>query len=242
VFSQIIGQYRRPRQNQQRQYPVQPPRVQRRREDTHLEATRQGKTLVLAISNYSDQGRYKSIFTSFSLPRGHASVGHLYRTRRSAILPRPSQTRGQVKITLAARIITTYQQNNMQHLPRIYRLANRPDPTYEAWVTNSWCISSVYFEHREDLSIECRACYLNLLPCDQELYRGVSRHYLNFGSLDRVEECATCNTRIGVARPLNSCEICPLIQAQFLTYLHEEGESPWEDPEPTIVGINTIRL
>jgi len=171
-----------------------------------------------------------------------ASVGHLYRTRRSAILPRPSQTRGQVKITLAARINITYQRNNMQHLPRIYRLANRPDPTYEAWVTNSWCISSVYFEHREDLSIACRACYLNLLPCDQELYRGVSRHYLNFGSLDRVEECATCNTRIGVARPLNSCEICPLIQARFLTYLHEEGESPWEDPEPTIVGINTIRL
>jgi len=130
----------------------------------------------------------------------------------------------------------------MQYLPRIYRLTGRPDPTYEAWVTNSWCISSVFFEHREDESIECRACYLNLPRGDQELYRGISRHYLNFGNLDRVEECSTCNSRIAVARPLTSCEICPVIRARFLIYLREEGERPWEDPESTIVGINTIRL
>jgi len=130
----------------------------------------------------------------------------------------------------------------MQYLPRIYRLAGRPDPTYEAWVRSSCCVSSIFFEHREDKSIECRACYLNLPRSNQELYRAVSRHYINFGTLDRVEECSTCNSRIGVTRPINSCGICPVIRARFLTYLHEEEERPWEDPESTIVGINTIRL
>jgi len=116
------------------------------------------------------------------------------------------------------------------------------DLVFLTWEYSARCVISLFYKHSEDGSILCPECYHFQAPSDKHRYRGVFRHYIHFGSPARWEECDACCVLIATPRVLPSCDTCLQVKSDFLEYIFQRGDDPWNAPESTIVGVDTIHL
>jgi len=123
--------------------------------------------------------------------------------------------------------------------PNFFSLSNI---LYLTWVDSARCVLALFFEHKDNKSIECPECYSAKLGTDKVNYSGVLRHYIHFGNIPRYERCVSCNVIVAASHDILDCDTCSDHRADFLRYLSAHGLSPWTEPEATIVGISTTHL
>lgn len=83
----------------------------------------------------------------------------------------------------------------------------------------------------------CIKCYSRARLETRLSYTLGSKHFINVGDTWRAEKCVACQIQFSAPRPLDDCDACPESFANVLEYIHEVGDTPYDDPEPTIITI-----
>lgn len=116
--------------------------------------------------------------------------------------------------------------------------------TYANWVSLAHCSIARFYRHRQTRAILCQDCYVDESHLTRGAYERVLRHYIYIGSSDNIIECTLCYASLIVSRPIStgSCAICPVVLDNFLDYILEEGDEPYNSEEPTIIAIEEVRV
>lgn len=117
---------------------------------------------------------------------------------------------------------------------------------YTEWADTGTCVKAVYFRDRFSGTKLCRECYIyeasdDLTRDRVEDYELVTRHCLKFGTGPYYEECGHCSVILGDEQTFLNCETCEGTYFDFLDHILDTGETPFLDPEPTIIALSQIR-
>lgn len=119
---------------------------------------------------------------------------------------------------------------------------SQPELPYSRWLDTAICCKSNLFSHRETKHYLCIECYADKTPSERYEYDFVSRHYINLGSLNCLEECDYCSVVIPRIGTTVACAVCPLVLRDFIEYLQTSQEAPYASHQPTILAIEQIRI
>ena len=122
------------------------------------------------------------------------------------------------------------------------RTPSLPATRLTLWLASALCITVNFYRHRLNEAKICRECYLGKSSRAQSFYDAYSRHYILLGDREAYEECARCDVILFEERAISQCEVCPETLAQFVQHLNSTGETPYDDPEPTMLMISQTRL
>lgn len=117
---------------------------------------------------------------------------------------------------------------------------------YTEWADTATCVKATYFRDRTSGSKLCCECYTDEASSDETRdrvadYEVVIRHGMKIGFGPYYEECGNCYVVLGNEQTIADCETCESIYFNFLDHILETGDTPFNDPEPTIITISQIR-
>lgn len=117
-------------------------------------------------------------------------------------------------------------------------------PPITAWAATARCTVAIFHQHSVTHTELCNDCFAALNSRRQRLYSHVTRHYITFGGDSRLEKCSSCHRVLAntVSVRDSTCGICPRVAAGFLSYIVRNGETPYNEAEPTLVTISQVRI
>lgn len=116
------------------------------------------------------------------------------------------------------------------------------------WGWNAQCMIHSYYtrDHSgKPATPLCVECYDDLGPDTQRQYIHCIRHGI-YVVEDEVPitsylECSSCYVILSEFRLVTICNDCSDIFDQFLEYLEESGEHPFNNSEPTLIAVSQVR-
>lgn len=120
-----------------------------------------------------------------------------------------------------------------------------PDLTpMTAWAATARCTVAILRQHLNTRIEICDDCFSTLGSRQQRLYSHITRHYITFGGDSRLERCSFCFKILANTVPVrdSTCGICPRATAGFLSYITRNGDTPYNEAEPTLVTISQVRM
>lgn len=107
------------------------------------------------------------------------------------------------------------------------------------WLASSQCVTVLCYREPGNSTFLCSGCYHCRESQHQSQFNRVWRHYVYIGILENLpEECRECRTTIGLPRPYRQCPSCTDAINNFVLYLLESGDTPYDDEGPTFLMIS----
>ncbi|KYN19741.1 hypothetical protein ALC57_07923 [Trachymyrmex cornetzi] len=121
---------------------------------------------------------------------------------------------------------------------------NRHNQTlpYQQWLDSVSGCRATFYRHRINNLDICSECFRARSRYDQVHYDIVIRHYLIYGGIGYLTECALCEVVTVDFHPLATCVVCLRAHNDFVEYLRLSNDRPYHSSESTIVCITQARI
>jgi len=124
-----------------------------------------------------------------------------------------------------------------------YRLEPRtpsPEIPFQNWIDTAICCRTLCYSHRVEEYIICNECFA-ARPVDcRGQYDSLERHFVHFGIPEELDECSFCDILITRRQVPDACSTCRYVVQDFIAYLRESGDTPYESDDPTIIAVDEI--
>jgi len=124
-----------------------------------------------------------------------------------------------------------------------YRIETRtpsPEVPFRNWIDTAVCCRTLCYRHRVEKYLICNACFI-AQPVDHRIqYVSLERHFIHLGTPEELDECSSCDTLITRRQVPDTCSTCRYVVEDFVAYLRESGDTPYESDSPTILAVEEI--
>jgi len=124
-----------------------------------------------------------------------------------------------------------------------YRLEPRtppPEIPFQDWVDTAICCHTSCYIHQVEDYLVCNNCFAAQSADQRDQFDSLERHFVHFGFPENLDECSLCNTVITRRQLPDACSGCRYVVQDFIAYLRETGDNPYESSESTLLAIEEI--
>lgn len=106
------------------------------------------------------------------------------------------------------------------------------------WIASATCVVFRAYINSESRDYLCSRCHKNKPYTQQRHYQYYIRHYLRIGFHVELEACLECQRPVARESSIRACVECPSRLDNFINYLIDEGETPYDSPGAVYVLID----
>jgi len=124
-----------------------------------------------------------------------------------------------------------------------YRLEPRtppPEIPFQDWIDTAICCRTSCYIHRIEEYLICNECFDAYFTGYRHQFDSIERHFVYFGAPETLDECSSCSVLITRRQVPDACPTCRHVVQDFVIYLRESGENPYESDEGTLLAIEEI--
>jgi len=124
-----------------------------------------------------------------------------------------------------------------------YRLEPRtpsPEIPFQGWIDTAICCRTLGYSHRVEEYIICNECLTGFAIGYRSQFNSLERHFVHFGTQERLDTCSFCDALITHRQAPDACPICRHVVQDFVAYLRESGDTPYESDDATLIAVEEV--